>query len=373
MGTEFERDAKWAYWPKREDLSAELMKLLVAAQEGGSTVAECLSTAGRIRTADDDSWYREWKKAGDANDERGNTALGCGNSVTAKSNWLRAINYYQASVALCGSLDRRQQVALASARECARKYLQHQSPAGEIVTIPWLSGHPLQGYFLPAGTGRAPAVICIGEPGHRKEEYLFKLARYARDRGLSLLAVDLLGVTQAAGALEEVVARCPDLESAIPHVMDHLAARDDVLGNRIAILADGWGSSFVARGVALDSRFAAAVCDGGIWELHEQMFVAERRVSRGAPIMRSNAIGSDSIAQNIECPVLITLGDHGWLEVHRVIEMVERLKADGRDITLKIFTDTETAAAQAHADNPTLANEFIFDWIASRLEAGAAP
>jgi len=29
---------------------------------------------------------------------------------------------------------------------------------------------------------------------------------------------------------------------------------------------------------------------------------------------------------------------------------------------------TETAASQGHADNPTLANEFIFDWIADRLE-----
>ena len=34
---------------------------------------------------------------------------------------------------------------------------------------------------------------------------------------------------------------------------------------------------------------------------------------------------------------------------------------------LKVFSSEETAAAQGHADNPTLANEYIFDWIASRL------
>jgi hypothetical protein len=27
----------------------------------------------------------------------------------------------------------------------------------------------------------------------------------------------------------------------------------------------------------------------------------------------------------------------------------------------------ETAATQGHVDNPTLANEYIFDWIAARL------
>jgi hypothetical protein len=36
-------------------------------------------------------------------------------------------------------------------------------------------------------------------------------------------------------------------------------------------------------------------------------------------------------------------------------------------VTLKIFAVSETAAMQAHVDNPTLANEYIFDWIASRL------
>jgi hypothetical protein len=32
-----------------------------------------------------------------------------------------------------------------------------------------------------------------------------------------------------------------------------------------------------------------------------------------------------------------------------------------------VFASAETAAEQAHADNPTLANEFIFDWLAARL------
>ncbi len=52
-------------------------------------------------------------------------------------------------------------------------------------------------------------------------------------------------------------------------------------------------------------------------------------------------------------------------------ELHDGLRRDGRDIALKIFTSDETAAAQGHADNPTLANEFIFDWIASRLGIAA--
>ena len=101
----------------------------------------------------------------------------------------------------------------------------------------------------------------MGDPGHRKEEYLFKVARYARERGMSLLAVDLLG-SGAGAEFDEVVGR-PDLEFSVGCVMDYLTTRDDVDERRIAVLGDGAGSSFVARGVALDNRFAAVVCDGG--------------------------------------------------------------------------------------------------------------
>jgi hypothetical protein len=50
---------------------------------------------------------------------------------------------------------------------------------------------------------------------------------------------------------------------------------------------------------------------------------------------------------------------------------IDRLKAEGRDVSLKIFSTGETAATQGHADNPTLANEYIFDWVATRLGINA--
>jgi dienelactone hydrolase len=250
-------------------------------------------------------------------------------------------------------------------RECAGKYVWHGNPAGEVVLIPWLTDYPLQGYFLPPPgvVNRAPAIICIGEPGQRKEEYLSKVAGYAGDRGMSVLAVDLLGAG-AGTRFEEVVGRS-DLEATIGHIMDYLVERDDVDAHRVAILADGWGSSFVARGIAFDDRFAAAVCDGGIWDLHERAFLRERVAPLDADTASSPVFSR--VARNIKCPVLISAGECGWLKADRVRELYDGLKADGRDVTLKIFTNEETGAAQGHADNTTLANEFIFDWVASRL------
>src|SRR4051794_6169312 len=340
------------------------MRLLGAAQETGSTVSECFLTASRIDPNDEGSWFREWKTTADASLERGERARARGHFLTAQSNWLRAANYYNAAIYPFDCTDERWRSVVATMRDCARRFLRHRAPAGAVVEIPWLEGYPLEGYFLPAPNAAipAPVVICIGEPGHRKEEYLYKMTRYAGERGIALLAVDLLGSGSGA-EFDDVVGRA-DLETSLSHIMDHIITRDDVDKTRIAVLGDSSGS-FVARGVALDHRFAAAVCDGGIWDLHEREFLTKRM--QGRDVDNFSAEQYSRVARAIKCPVLITIGEHGWLEAGHVSGLVGQLRADQRDITLKIFHEAETAASQAHIDNPTLASEFIFDWIADQL------
>ena len=362
-------------WPDSDEFSIEFLRLLGAAQEGGSMVSECFLVVSRIDPNDrPNSWYREWIRIADLSDERGNAAFERGHVLTAQSNWLRAINYYQASTLALDAADKRRQDALGAMRACARRYIAHLTPAGEVVEIPWLEGHALEGYFLPglATSGRTPVVVCMGDPGHRKEEYLFKVARYARERGMSLLVVDLLGSGTGA-EFDKVVGR-PDLETSVGCVRDYLTTRDDVDEGRIAILGDGAGSSFVARGVALDNRFAAVVCDGGLWDMHEHAFLMNRLSWDGAASkeIASKAIEGAWPGRRFHCPVLITVGGQGWLKSGVVPDLFERLKAYHPDISLKIFESSETAAAQGHYDNPTLANEFIFDWVADRLESVSA-
>lgn len=358
----------WAGWPERPDLSAEFMRLLASAQDGGAAIAECHLAAGRIRANDDASWHREWKRLADSSRARGDAAIAGSNRITARSNWLRAINYYLASFFPLEATGRRRRSSIAAMHECARQLIAIASPNAEIVSFPWLKGCRLEGYLLKPPSARAPlpTVICLGEPGHHKEEYLFKLARHASDRGLALLALDLLGEGND-GRLSEL-AGLPEQEAAISRAVDYLSGRDDIDTRRIAVLADDWGSSFVARCVAAEPRIAAAACDGGIWDLHERAFLASR--SMGRKNDRFPDVLAGRVARAIGCPLLVTIGEHGWLKADRVKQMVDRLRTSGRDVTLKVFTPAETAARQGHSDNPTLANEFIFDWLASRLGAG---
>jgi dienelactone hydrolase len=355
----------WTLWPEREDFSAEFTRLLTAAQEGGATVAECLLIARRLRRDDEVSWHREWKKLARVNRQRAEAAFAEGHKASAQRNWLRAINYYSAAAMPLDPADDRRWVAVLAMQATARSFLAVREPAGEVVTLPWTDGYPLQGYFLPAPSvnGPAPTVICIGEPGHRKEEFLSKLAPHARERGLSMLAIDLFG--EARDDHLEALLRRRDLESSIASVMDYLGSRSDVDSDRVAILADGWGSSFVARAVLREPRLAAAVCDGGLWDLHERAVLASRFAMSDAGIVP--VPHSPLMASRLDCPVLITIGDDGWLKPERVRQIVRKSRPGAHDVMLKVFSSEETAAAQGHADNPTLANEYIFDWLESRL------
>src|SRR3954451_6689241 len=359
----------WILCPEREDISAEFTRLLTAAQEGGATIAECLMIARQLKRGDDQSRHREWKKLAQANRHRAEAAFAEGHRATAQRNWLRAMNYYSAAAMPLDQADDRRWVAVLATQECARRFLAARSPAGEVVTIPWVEGHSLQGYFLPApfANGRAPTVICIGEPGHRKEEFLFKLAPHARERGFSMLALDLLG--DQRDDYTDMLLQRHDLEGSIASVMDYLEQRRDVDFDRVAIVADGWGSSFVARAVLQEPRLAAAVCDGGLWDLHERAFFASRFAMSDVSIVP--VPHAPLMASSADCPVLITLGEGAWLKADRARQIVQTSRLGSSDVMLKVFTAAETGAAQAHADNPSLANEYIFDWLESRLGAAA--
>ncbi|QUS41882.1 hypothetical protein RPMA_25865 [Tardiphaga alba] len=359
-------------WPGNEDYSFQFRRLLGAAQDGGSTVSECLLAAQGIDPACEESWYQQWKKAADLNRSRGDIAHARGHTHTALSNWLRAANYYRTAQAFMGIDDARQSASIAQMMSCSLLYVQNASPAAEVVEIAWRDDATLQGYFLPAPgrAGRkAPVVICVGAPDQYKEEHLCRMPRYAHERGLGLLLIDLPGQGYRR-SFNEGFGRY-DIETAISSWVDYLESRRDVNARKIAILGEGLGGAFATRGAGFDDRFAAAVCDAGIWDLHERAFLASQM--SGCPSVAGDFsedlshLCRSSSAARIKCPVLVALGERDWLEAAHVRQCCEALLAAGQNVELKIFSAEETAASHAQLDNPTIGSEFIFDWIAARL------
>jgi pimeloyl-ACP methyl ester carboxylesterase len=359
-------------WPANEDYSLQFLRLLGTAQDGGSTVSECLLAASGIDPACEESWYRQWKQAADLNKSRGDIAYARGHGQTALSNWLRAANYYRTAQTFMGIDDPRQGAAIAQMMACSQLYVRNAAPAVEMVEIPWGNDNSLQGYFLPP-PGRAgrkvPVVLCIGGQDQYKEEHLCRMPRYAHDRGMALLLVDLPGFGHRRGS-DEGFGRY-DIETAISGWVDFLEARRDVNARKIVILGDSLGAALATRAACFDSRFAAAICDAGIWDLHERAFLAARM--SGAQTMRDgiddhvDLLCRSSIAARIDCPMLVALGEHDGLDADHVRRCCDALADTGCDIEFNVFCNTDAAALQPQGDYPTVANEFIFDWIADRM------
>jgi dienelactone hydrolase len=346
------------------------MQVLGAAQEGGSTISECFLAATGITSGDDESWYREWKKIADTCKSRGDLALRQGNTNTAQSNWLRASNYYRTAELFLNIDDRRRGHILEHMQICSHLYLSHLVPKGEIIQIPGSDDSLMQGYFLraPGAAAQTPVVICIGGPDHLKEEHLYKMPRHAHARKLSLLVVDLPG--QGVSPRGDHLVGPNDIETSVSCWVDYLSSRRDVDAERIAIFGDSLGASFASRAAGLDHRLSAAVCDAGIWDLYERAFLLKRISgddSRESIKDQVSKLWRQSIANRIRCPILVTLGECDWLKTNYVAEFYNYLKEAGVDISLKIFMAAETAASHAQIDNPTIGNEFIFDWITHRL------
>lgn len=362
-------------WPDNGDYSLQFMRVLGSAQEGGSTISECFLTASRIAAGDDESWYRAWRAVADTNKVRGDHARAAGNIHSAISNWLRASNYYRTSEVFLKLDDNRRADALEQMRTCSHLVVTHQPSGGERVRIPCFGDGFVEAYFLraPGADARAPIVVCVGGSDHFKDEHLHTLLRQAHSRGLSLLLADLPG--QGSAPRIKGMVRY-EVETAVSCCVDYLIARGDIDEQRIAIFGNGLGAAYASRAAGLDDRFAAAVCDAGIWDLHQRVTATEWMPGDGG----QDAIG-DEIRRlqrhggitSIKCPILMTFGEHDWLDTRHAVALCTVLKDEGADVTLKVFSAAETAAAHGHSDNPTIGNEFVFDWILARFVVAPVP
>jgi dienelactone hydrolase len=365
---------RWMHWPDHEQHFLEFARILSAVEAGGSTVHECFATADRIIPGDHESWHREWRSAAEASRARAERASAAGYMATARSNWMRASNYFRAAEVFLGLADARRESVLEQMRQCSRRYLQRLALPGEVVTIPNIDGGVMEGYLLRASESPAkmPVVVCVGGWDDFKDEYLFKLPRHALDRGLSLLLVEFPKVSPAQR--RKMFGRF-DIASSIGNCVDYLIERGDVDQQKIAIYGEGPGASFATEAAALDSRFSAAVCDGGMLDLRRRAFAAQQLFGvegRDSIASYLNRLKYHSLARQIRCPVLVTIDESEWLDaIHASDEA--RAKVAATDGLLRIFPASDIPAPDVKSYSAPMSYEYVFDWIANRLaDAGDA-
>lgn len=367
----------WHHWPDHPWMSYQFRRALGETQEGGGTVSECFLAASRMVPGDKESWYKEWMRIADFNNERGDSEFINGHVQTAMNCWLRACDYYRQAEFWLLPEEPRRLATFTLMEQCSHKFLAQLNPPGEVLEVPYEDGKTLYAYFVraPFDNGKQPCLICMGGLDSIKDEMWFMQAHGALQRGISVLMID--GPGQGGTLRRHKLPTRPDYEVPVGYCIDYLETRKDVDARRIAVCGSSLGGFYAARAGCYEPRLAAAISHGAIWSIPDLWANADE--DHGLADHIKWVFGADSMAQALEmaqpftlegnlehmkCPYLIVHGGFDVLGVEQASKVHDYAQSKGVASTLRFVTEDETGAEHCQHDNPTIGQELMADWLA---------
>ena len=264
------------------------------------------------------SWYNEWRRIADMNEEIAEGYAAQGLNVSANQFYLRAFRFHRASIVYQEDTDATMMPGYMKTREMFDKAWEMAPPPIERVTVN-VDGNDLDGYFRRAsgrpGT-RHPVVIGYLGADSMAESTILGSGSYA-SRGMSSLVVDLPG--QGAAKRINKLYMPPDTERLVSDLIDYLETRADVDADRIGIRGISMGGYAAPRAATADSRIKAIVTSAGSYDVQSDLFdyyppiqdrvrwiIGARDLTAARRQLRD--YNMEGIARNIECPMLIGYG-----------------------------------------------------------------
>lgn len=355
----------------------------------GGGFGEISKAASRLsesaKTYDNDHWFEVLYGFGDQLHARAKEQQEKGHSISARESNLRGASYYQWSIAFMEHDDPRRENAYTRSIETFGAFADLASPPIERVEVPY-EDTSFPAWFVPTAEdgAKGPGIVYLpGWDSTKEQGIMFALA--LRERGFSSLLCDSPGIGESV-AFRGLVNR-HDYEVPAGAAFDYLASRPDIDSTRIVTVGLSLGGYRVARTVAFEKRFAAAVAWGAIWDF-QKTWAGFRENPRGnVPTPTAHALavmGADTldevweklddwnlngVAERIECPFLILHGEHDALVPN---EDARRMydEAGSSIKELRVFTEAEGGAAHCQNDNRILAHDYIGDWLSDLVGPG---
>ncbi|MQP68254.1 alpha/beta hydrolase [Niveispirillum sp. SYP-B3756] len=233
--------------------------------------------------------------------------------------------------------------------------------------------------------GPAPCVLYVNGLDSCKELLFWSWLPHAlAKRGISTLCIDQPGTGEALRA-NNLYATHETERWATP-VFDYLAARPDVIADKIGMVGISLGGYFTPRAVAFEPRFAS----GAVWGAnHDWREVQQKRLKRegenpvphywghvrwvfGAQDMddflaKAEGMHLNGVLDRIKVPFLVT---HGAKDRQIALDYAHQtydqlVNSPRRE--LKIFTEREGGVEHVGADNMSFGRDYIADWFADTL------
>lgn len=208
-----------------------------------------------------DDWCAAWTRRGAVHENLGREA--------AQRGRLRSAGAHLTTAAVCFHFgkflfvhDREQQRATHErAVSCRTEALALIDPPGVRVALPFGEGAVFGNLRRPRGIDRPPVVVLVSGLDSAKEE-MGAYEELFLERGLATLAFDGPG----QGEAEYDLPIRGDWEVVVAAVLDALATRDDVDGDRVGIWGVSLGGYYAPRAAAFEHRVRACISLSGPYD-----------------------------------------------------------------------------------------------------------
>jgi pimeloyl-ACP methyl ester carboxylesterase len=388
-------DPAFIYFPTHYRWSMGLLLCLSGAPWGGAEIDEVnrVGRALRDKVGDDDAWFEEWTRMGEAVEARGREAEKKRHELTAAAYLMRAAHYYQTGERfLQPKSERGMDVYRKSVRAFADGAALLTRPRIESVEVPY-GGKTLPALFVhpdPLTAGKpAPAMVFFDGFDITKEIQYFKAIPDLVARGIGCLIVDGPGNGESVRLRD--LPLIAETERYATAAYEYLAGRREIDPKRIGVMAISLGGYYAPRAASLEPRYACCIAWGAQWDYYDvwkrrfealdsgkvpSLSVAPEHLmwvfgvdSREAAMKKLEGFRLDGVVQKMRCPFLLV---HGQGDEQIPMPIAESLfKAVGsKQKTFKVFTREEGGFHHCQVDNVTIGTHFMWDWAADVLKPG---
>lgn len=231
--------------------------------QGLADVSECLGTASRVRKGDKWSWTNEWEKTADRLARLAEESEAAGHKISAGEAYLRASNYYIASMHRHPDPHDMGIKKMTTARlKCFRKGIQYLEIPAQEVSIPY-ENTAISGYFYrsPVADKTAPTLIIFqGRDAWAIQDKMF--ADAGNKRGYHVMLFD--GPGQGPVLRLQGLPFRPDWEKVISPVVDYTLKIDGVDPDRIGVMGLSMGGVLAPRAAAFEHRPKVYIANPGV-------------------------------------------------------------------------------------------------------------
>lgn len=261
----FRRRAVIAPFSRSPDLDFEIRGAIGYSVAGASDPGEILAATAGIGTGDHQGWFDAWFELAERTAASAEAAATAGHRVSASGAYLRASAYYAIAVNALSSLadSDRLQPTFAKQQASWLGFTEHTAVDVGAVEIP-LDDDTMPGWFFrPSGDADgAPTIVAVNGSDGSLAGLWASIVAPALERGYQVLVFD--GPGQQSQLFERGIPFRPDWEHVLTPVFDFTAGLPGVDAARIAVYGISQGSYWVARTLAFEHRFVAAITDPGV-------------------------------------------------------------------------------------------------------------